>query len=59
MPRTVDTVERERERERERVNSRELNFICCAQNVVLAGIGKLDFIVHIKDGLYSNIKVVM
>ena len=57
MPRTVDTVERERERERD--NSRELNFICCAQNVVLAGIGKLDFIVHIKDGLYSNIKVVM
>ena len=57
MPRTVDTVERERERER--ANSRELNFICCAQNVVLAGIGKLDFIVHIKDGLYSNIKVVM
>ena len=57
MPRTVDTIYIYIYRER--VNSRELNFICCAQNVVLAGIGKLDFIVHIKDGLYSNIKVVM
>ena len=42
MPRTIDTVERERERERERVDSRELGFICCAQNTVLAGIRKVD-----------------
>ena len=40
MPRTIDTVERERERER--VDSRELGFICCAQNTVLAGIRKVD-----------------
>ena len=32
----------QRERERERVDSRELGFICCAQNTVLAGIRKVD-----------------
>ena len=41
MPRTIDTVERERERER--VDSRELGFICCAQNTVLVGIEIIDF----------------
>ena len=60
MPKTVDTVERERERER--VNSRELGFICCAQNTVLAGIRKIELNrlrIENKDGLCSNIKVVM
>ena len=57
MPKTVDTVERERERERERVYSREISFICCAQNTVLVGIGIIDFniIYRKKDGLYSNV----
>ena len=58
MPRTVDTVERERERER--VYSREISFICCAQNIVLAGIRKVELNrIEDKDGLCSNIKVVM
>ena len=57
MPRTIDTVERERERER--VYSREISFICYAQNTVLAVIRKIDLIDNIKDGLYSNINVVM
>ena len=57
MPKTVDTVERERERER--VYSREISFICCAQNIVLAVNRKIDLIDNIKDGLCSNIKVVM
>ena len=57
MAKTVDTVERERERER--VYSREISFICCAQNIVLAGIRKIDFIQNIQDGLCSNINVVM
>ena len=59
MAKTVDTVERERERERERIYSREISFICCAQNTVLAGIRKIDLIDNIEDGLCSNIKVVM
>ena len=42
-----------------RAYSREISFICCAQNTVLAGIRKIDLIDNIKDGLYSNIKVVM
>ena len=57
MAKTVDTVERERERER--VYSRKISFICCAQNIVLDGIRKIDFIQNIQDGLYSNINVVM
>ena len=52
-------VEAVRERERERVYSREISFICCAQNTVLAGIRKIDLIDNIEDGLCSNIKVVM
>ena len=57
MAKTVDTVERERERER--VYSREISFIFCAQNIVLAVNRKIDLIDNIKDGLCSNIKVVM
>ena len=57
MPKTVDTVERERERER--VYSREISLICYAQNIVLAVNRKIDLIDNIKDGLCSNIKVVM
>ena len=60
MPKTVDTVERERERER--VYSREISFICCAQNTVLVGIIKIKLNkigIDIKDGLCGKIKVVM
>ena len=39
--------------------SREISFICCAQNIVLAVNRKIDLIDNIKDGLCSNIKVVM
>ena len=56
MPRTVDTVERERER----VYSREISFICCAQNIVLLGIVKIELNkIEKKDRLCSNIKVVI
>ena len=57
MAKTVGTVERERERER--VYSREISFICYAQNIVLAVNRKIDLIDNKKDGLCSNIKVVM
>ena len=42
---------------RQRVYSREISFICCAQNTVLVGIGIIDFniIYRKKDGLYSNV----
>ena len=53
MPRTVDTVERERER----VYSREISFIYCARNIVLAGIRKVELNkIDIKDGLCGNVK---
>ena len=48
--------------ERERVYSRELSFIYHAQNTVLVGIEIIDFnkiYNREKDGIYSNIKVVM
>ena len=44
----------------ERGYFREISFICCAQNIVLVGIRKVELNkVDIKDGLCSNIKFVM